>query len=184
MGRSTEGFGTRAALKAGGKSYGYYSLEKLEKQGMAAVSRMPFSIKVLLESVLRQVNGFDVREEDLHTLSRWNDPQSRTREIPFKPARVVMQDFTGVPAIVDLAAMRDAMASLGGDPRRINPVIPVDLVIDHSSRLTGTRPPGPWRPMPSWSLRGTASATSSSGGGRRPSQSSAWFPRPRGSCTR
>jgi aconitate hydratase len=135
MGRSTEGFGTRAALKAGGKSYGYYSLEKLEKQGMAAVSRMPFSIKVLLESVLRQVNGFDVREEDLHTLSRWNDPQSRTREIPFKPARVVMQDFTGVPAIVDLAAMRDAMASLGGDPRRINPVIPVDLVIDHSVQV-------------------------------------------------
>ena len=96
---------------------------------------MPFSIKILLESVLRQLNGFDVREEDVRALCAWSTPESRCREFPFKPARVVMQDFTGVPAIVDLAAMRDAMADLGGDPQRINPVIPVDLVIDHSVQV-------------------------------------------------
>jgi aconitate hydratase len=128
-------FGTRETLKTGSGKVGYYSLARLEKQGLGPVSRMPFSIKVLLESVLRQVNGFDVREEDVRTLCAWNTPESLAREFPFKPARVVMQDFTGVPAIVDLAAMRDAMAALGGDAQRINPVIPVDLVIDHSVQV-------------------------------------------------
>ena len=95
--------------------------EKLEAQGLGKVSRMPFSIKILLESVLRQVNGFDVREEDVRALCAWNAPQAKSREFPFKPARVIMQDFTGVPAIVDLAAMRDAMAALGGDPAEDQP---------------------------------------------------------------
>ena len=94
---------------------------------------MPYAVRVLLEQALRQVDGFTVREEDVRTLCHWN--QKSSREIPFKPARVIMQDFTGVPAIVDLAAMRDAMAELGGDPGRINPVIPVDLVIDHSVQV-------------------------------------------------
>jgi aconitate hydratase len=125
---------TRTLDTSGGK-FTFHSLAELEKRGLAPVSRMPFSIKVLLESVLRQVNGFDVQEEDLQALCAWNAPASKTREVPFKPARVVMQDFTGVPAIVDLAAMRDAMAELGGDPQRINPVIPVDLVIDHSVQV-------------------------------------------------
>ena len=128
-------FGTRSSLKSASGRFDFFSLEKLEAQGLGKVSKMPFSIKILLESALRQVNGFDVREEDVKTLCAWNGPEAKGREFPFKPARVIMQDFTGVPAIVDLAAMRDAMAALGGDPQRINPVIPVDLVIDHSVQV-------------------------------------------------
>ena len=145
---------------------------------------MPFSIKILLESVLRQVNGFDVREEDVRALCAWNSPEAKSREFPFKPARVIMQDFTGVPAIVDLAAMRDAMGDLGGDPQRINPVIPVDLVIDHSVQVDLFAPPAPSRATPPWSSSATASATSSSAGARSHSPTSAWCPPPRASCTR
>jgi aconitate hydratase len=128
-------FGTQSVLKSAAGRLSYCSLSALETQGLGPVSRMPYAIKILLESVLRQVNGFDVREEDVRSLCAWSGPESRSREFPFKPARVIMQDFTGVPAIVDLAAMRDAMAALGGDPQRINPVIPVDLVIDHSVQV-------------------------------------------------
>ena len=128
-------FGTRSTLKTAKDRFDYFSLARLESQGIGKVARMPFSIRILLESVLRQVNGFDVREEDVHALCAWNSPQAKSRDFPFKPARVIMQDFTGVPAIVDLAAMRDAMGDLGGDPQRINPVIPVDLVIDHSVQV-------------------------------------------------
>jgi len=135
MADSGNPFGTRSTLKTPEGRFEYFSLSRLEAQGLGPVSRMPFSIKILLESVLRQINDFDVKEEDLRALCVWNTSEARTREFPFKPARVVMQDFTGVPAIVDLAAMRDAMAALGGDPQRINPVIPVDLVIDHSVQV-------------------------------------------------
>jgi len=128
-------FGARSTLKTAKGRFDFFSLARLESQGIGKVSRMPFSIKILLESVLRQVNGFDVREEDVQALCAWNSAQAKSRDFPFKPARVIMQDFTGVPAIVDLAAMRDAMGDLGGDPRRINPVIPVDLVIDHSVQV-------------------------------------------------
>ena len=128
-------FGTRSTLKTEKDRFDFFSLPRLESQGIGKVARMPFSIKILLESVLRQVNGFDVREEDVHALCAWNSPQAKSRDFPFKPARVIMQDFTGVPAIVDLAAMRDAMGDMGGDPQRINPVIPVDLVIDHSVQV-------------------------------------------------
>jgi aconitate hydratase len=128
-------FGTRSTLKTAKDRFDFFSLARLESQGIGKISRMPFSIKILLESVLRQVNGFDVREEDVHALCAWNGAQAKSRDFPFKPARVIMQDFTGVPAIVDLAAMRDAMGDLGGDPQRINPVIPVDLVIDHSVQV-------------------------------------------------
>jgi aconitate hydratase len=128
-------FATRSTLKTRGGRYLYYSLERLEKQGRVSLSRLPYAIRILLESVLRQIDGFAVREEDLEALCRWEQPESKTQEFPFKPSRVVMQDFTGVPAIVDLAAMRDAMAALGGDPQRINPVMPVDLVIDHSVQV-------------------------------------------------
>ena len=133
MAKTADPFGARGVLKTRQGRFTYWSLPALEKQGLAAISAMPFAIRVLLEQALRQVDGFTVREEDVRTLCRWKEKSSR--EIPFKPARVVMQDFTGVPAIVDLAAMRDAMAALGGDPRRINPVIPVDLVIDHSVQV-------------------------------------------------
>ena len=135
MAQSHNPFGTRGSLKSAQGRFDFFSLEKLEAQGLGKISRMPFSMKILLESALRQVNGIDVREEDVRSLCAWNSPGSKGREFPFKPARVIMQDFTGVPAIVDLAAMRDAMAALGGDPQRINPVIPVDLVIDHSVQV-------------------------------------------------
>jgi aconitate hydratase len=135
MAQSHGPFGTRRTLTTSKGKVDFFSLEKLETQGLGSVSRMPISIKILLESVLRQVNGFDVREEDVRSLCGWSSADSKSREFPFKPARVIMQDFTGVPAIVDLAAMRDAMAALGGDPQRINPVIPVDLVIDHSVQV-------------------------------------------------
>ncbi|MBZ0306151.1 MAG: aconitate hydratase, partial [Anaerolineae bacterium] len=113
----------------------YYRLSKLDESGLADTSRLPFSIKVVLESLLRSVDGFFVNREDVLNLAKWNAASPARHEIPFKPARVILQDFTGVPAVVDLAALRDAMARMGGDPRMINPAIPVDLVIDHSVQV-------------------------------------------------
>ena len=127
MPKKVDPFGTEKTFSTKSGKIRYYDLKELEKQGLGAVSRMPFSIKILLEAVLRQIDGYTVTEEDLSALCSWNGAAAR-REIPFKPARVVMQDFTGVPAIVDLAVMRDALADLGGDPQRINPNIPIDLV--------------------------------------------------------
>jgi aconitate hydratase len=128
-------FGARATLKTRSGPATLYRLDQLEKDSIGNVSRLPFSIKVLLEAVLRQCDGFEVTQDDAVGLARWNAGNVEQREVPFKPARVVMQDFTGVPGIVDLAALRSAMARLGGDPRRINPRIPVDLVIDHSVQV-------------------------------------------------
>jgi aconitate hydratase A / 2-methylisocitrate dehydratase len=113
----------------------YYRLSAVEEAGLGNVSRLPFSIKVLLEALLRQVNGHSVTEEDVASLAAWEPQATPQSEIPFKPARVVLQDFTGVPALVDLAAMRSAMARLGGDPTQVNPLIPADLVIDHSVQV-------------------------------------------------
>ena len=113
----------------------YYRLAALEEAGIGHISRLPFSIKVLLEALLRQVDGFAVTEEDVRRLANWDAANPAQVELPFKPARVVLQDFTGVPGVVDLAAMRSAMARLGGDPKRVNPLIPVDLVIDHSVQV-------------------------------------------------
>jgi len=135
MSKKSDPFGTEKTFSTTLGKITYYDLNELEKQGLGEVSRMPFSIKILLEAVLRQIDGYTVTQEDLQALCRWNGPQAEQREIPFKPARVVMQDFTGVPAIVDLAVMRDALADLGGDPQRINPIIPIDLVIDHSVQV-------------------------------------------------
>jgi aconitate hydratase len=112
-----------------------YRLDRLEQQGYSNISRLPFSIKVILEAVLRQVDGFEIKAEDVEGLANWDASKIDPRELPFKPARVIMQDFTGVPAVVDLAAMRSAFNRLGGDPMEINPVIPVDLVIDHSVQI-------------------------------------------------
>jgi aconitate hydratase len=113
----------------------YYRLSALEESGLGDISRLPFSLKVLLEALLRQVDGHSVTLQDLAKLASW-DPQAKPRsEMPFMPARVVLQDFTGVPALVDLAAMRSAMARLGGDPAKVNPLIPSDLVIDHSVQV-------------------------------------------------
>lgn len=117
-----------------------YDLSRLEKEGIASVSRLPFSVKVLLESLLRNCDDDIVRREDVEKLARW-DGKGAQVEIPFNPARVVLQDFTGVPALVDLAAMRSAMKKLGGDPRKIEPLIPAELVVDHSVQVdTFARP--------------------------------------------
>lgn len=128
-------FGARDSFKAPQGSLGIYRLDRLEKAGVASVSKLPFSIRILLEAVLRNCDGFQVTQDDVVNLAKWNASKPEELEVPFKPARVVLQDFTGVPAIVDLAAMRDGMKSLGGDPQKINPLIPVDLVIDHSVQV-------------------------------------------------
>ena len=128
-------FGARTTLQAGSESGAIYRIQKLEEDGIASVGRLPFSIKVLLEAALRQCDGFEITREDVERIARWSPDTAGREEIPFKPGRVVMQDFTGVPAVVDLAAMRDAMAKLGGDPKKVNPQIPVDLVIDHSVQV-------------------------------------------------
>jgi aconitate hydratase len=128
-------FGARAVLDTGNGHAAIYRLELLEKAGLGRISRLPFSIKVLLESVLRNCDGALVTEQDVATLARWNASSPAMREVPFKPARVILQDFTGVPAVVDLAAMRSAMQRLGGNPAKINPLVPVDLVIDHSVQV-------------------------------------------------
>src|SRR5437763_4714440 len=129
---SLDSFKCQKTLKVGGKTYVYYSLPTAEKNGLRGISRLPFSMKVLLENLLRFEDGRTVTKEDIQAVAQWLKTKSSEREIPFRPARVLMQDFTGVPAVVDLAAMRDAMKHLGGDPARINPLVPVDLVIDHS----------------------------------------------------
>ena len=128
-------FGARGTFDTSQGSIGIFRINELERQGLGTVSRLPYSIRVLLESVLRNCDGFVVTEEDVRNLASWNPTSPAQAEIPFKPARVVLQDFTGVPAVVDLAAMRTAMERLGGDPKKINPLIPVDLVIDHSIQV-------------------------------------------------
>ena len=133
MSKSTDSFNCRSTLAVNGKEYVYYSLPKAEAAGLAGVSKLPFSMKVLLENLLRNEDGRSVTKEDIEAVAAWLVNKGLTEyEIAYRPARVLMQDFTGVPAVVDLAAMRDAMVSLGGDPEKINPLVPVDLVIDHS----------------------------------------------------
>ena len=123
---------TRRTLTVDGKTYTYYSLEAAEAAGVKGIGRLPMSLKVLLENLLRWEDGRTVSVDDVKAMSAWVQDKKSTREIAYRPARVLMQDFTGVPAVVDLAAMRDAMVAMGGDPRKINPLSPVDLVIDHS----------------------------------------------------
>ena len=123
---------SRASFEVNGKSYNYFRLAALEEAGIANVSRLPYSIKVLLESVLRQYDNYVIKEEHVNELAKWGKDANTEAEVPFKPSRVVLQDFTGVPVVVDLASLRSAMKEMGGDPDKINPEIPVDLVIDHS----------------------------------------------------
>ena len=129
---SLDSFKCLRPLKVGSKTYAYYSLPAAERNGLKGISRLPFSLKVLLENLLRNEDGRSVAKEDIQAVAQWLKNKTSDREIAFRPARVLMQDFTGVPAVVDLAAMRDAMEHLGGDPKKINPLVPVDLVIDHS----------------------------------------------------
>ncbi len=127
-------FKSRDTLKVGSKEYIYYRLEALEKAGLTELNRLPYSIRILLEAALRQCNDQEITQQDVKNIASWS-PKGTRPGIPFLPGRVVMQDFTGVPAVVDLAAMRAAVARLGGDPRKINPLVPVDLVIDHSVQV-------------------------------------------------
>jgi aconitate hydratase len=127
--------GARARFNTGSGEAYLYRLDALEKRGFGNISRLPFSIKILLEAVLRETDGYIVTEEDVQKLATWNAAAPASEEIPFKPARVILQDFTGVPSVVDLAAMRSAMARMGGDPQKINPIVPVHLVIDHSVQV-------------------------------------------------
>nr|WP_047580421.1 aconitate hydratase AcnA [Methylobacterium sp. ZNC0032] len=130
---SLDSFKARKTLTAGGKTYTYYSLPDAEKNGLPGISKLPFSMKVLLENLLQFEDGRSVTKADIEAFVAWLDDKGTAgKEIGFRPARVLMQDFTGVPAVVDLAAMRDGVKALGGDPQKINPLVPVDLVIDHS----------------------------------------------------
>jgi len=128
-------FHARDTFDGGSGRVGIYRLTKLEDAGLTRVDALPYSIRVLLESVLRNCDGYQVTEDDVRRLAAWQPARREPFETPFKPARVLLQDFTGVPAVVDLAAMRAAMRRLGGDPARINPLVPVDLVIDHSIQV-------------------------------------------------
>jgi len=130
--RSLDTFKSRRTLTAGGKTYVYFSLTTAEKNGLKGISKLPYSLKVLLENLLRHEDGITVTADDIRAVASWLKDKTSEREIAFRPARVLMQDLTGVPAVVDLAAMRDAMKKLGGNPEKINPLAEVDLVIDHS----------------------------------------------------
>src|SRR5687768_12152094 len=129
----TDSFGALSTLEVGGSEYEIYRLDALQRQ--FDVARLPYSLKVLLENALRLEDGEAVTREDAEAIATWDANAEPSAEIPFQPARVLMQDFTGVPAVVDLAAMRDAMEEIGGDPTRINPLVDVDLVIDHSVQV-------------------------------------------------
>jgi len=133
---SLDSFRCCKTLQVGGKTYAYYSLPTAERNGLKGISRLPFSMKVLLENLLRNEDGRTVTKDDIKAFAEWLKTKTSDHEFAFRPARVLMQDFTGVPAVVDLAAMRDAMKELGGDPKKINPQVPVDLVIDHSVAVT------------------------------------------------
>ncbi len=133
---SLDSFRCCKTLQVGSKTYAYFSLPTAERNGLKGISRLPFSMKVLLENLLRNEDGRTVAKDDIKAVAEWLKTKTSEREIAFRPARVLMQDFTGVPAVVDLAAMRDAMKQLGGDPKKINPQVPVDLVIDHSVAVT------------------------------------------------
>ncbi len=134
-GSSSHPFKARATLKVGGRSLQYASLPALAAQGMSHVDSLPYSIKVLLEACLRNFDGYVVSEEDVRALANYDATKPGDVEIPFMPGRVVLQDFTGVPAVVDLAALRSAMQRMGGDPKKVNPLVPCDLVIDHSVQV-------------------------------------------------
>ena len=129
---SLDSFKCQKTLKVGGKTYVYYSLPTAEKNGLKGISKLPYSMKVLLENLLRNEDDRTVKKDDILAVAKWLKKRKLEHEIAFRPARVLMQDFTGVPAVVDLAAMRNAMQALGGDAEKINPLVPVDLVIDHS----------------------------------------------------
>lgn len=130
-----ERFGSKGIIEVEGKRYTIFRLKKLEEEGIANISRLPFSIRVLAENLLRNMDGSTITEYDVKEIANWKVKYNEFKEIAYYPSRVILQDFTGVPCVVDLATMRDAMAELGGDPMKINPLVPVDLIIDHSVQV-------------------------------------------------
>src|SRR5262245_12950835 len=132
---SADSFGSRSSLSYGGKHAHYFSLTALQKQGFPGIARLPFSLKILLENLLRHEDNRFVKAADIEALARWNVKRDTVKEISFAPARVLLQDFTGVHCVVDLAAMRDGIVRLGGDPGKVNPLQPVEPVIDHSVQV-------------------------------------------------
>ncbi len=136
-----DSFHTLTPLSTSEGTHHFFNLQRLTEEGLGDVDRFPYSIKVLVESVLRGENGREITREDVVRIAAYDPADPGTKEIPFSPARVLLQDFTGVPAVVDLAAMRNAMSRAGGDPQRINPLVPVDLVIDHSVQVDAFRDP-------------------------------------------
>src|SRR5580765_5629088 len=128
-------FNSQSTLKVGSAEFDYFSLEQAERSGAGNVSQLPFSLKVMLENLLRFEDAVTVTADDIRSLAAGSSRNQSSKEIAFRPARVLMQDFTGVPAIVDLATMRDVIKEMGGDPKRINPLQQVDLVIDHSVQV-------------------------------------------------
>src|SRR5215472_16837936 len=131
---NVDSFKSKATLKSGRKNYTIFRLDALKREGVD-LTRLPFSLRILLENLLRHEDGDSVTADDIKFLAKWDPKAEPSREIAFMPARVLMQDFTGVPAVVDLAAMRDAMKKLGGDAEKINPLVPAELVIDHSVQV-------------------------------------------------
>ncbi|BAC13637.1 aconitate hydratase AcnA [Oceanobacillus iheyensis] len=128
-------FNAKKQFELNGKKYNYYRLRNLEEAGKGKLDRLPFSVRVLLESLLRQHDGHQIKDEHVESLANWGTKKANGADVPFKPSRVILQDFTGVPAVVDLASLRKAMVDLGGEPNKINPEVPVDLVIDHSVQV-------------------------------------------------
>ena len=128
-------FRQEKSFELNGKTYNYYELKAIEEAGLGNVERLPFSIRILLESVIRQHDGRVIKDEHVEGLAKWGTEEGKNTDVPFKPSRVILQDFTGVPAVVDLASLRKAMVDMGGDPDQINPEVPVDLVIDHSVQV-------------------------------------------------
>ncbi len=128
-------FRSKKSFDLNGKTYNYFDLKAIEEAGLGNVDRLPYSIRILLESVIRQYDGRVIKDEHITGLAKWGEENDGANDVPFKPSRVILQDFTGVPAVVDLASLRKAMVDLGGDPSKINPEVPVDLVIDHSVQV-------------------------------------------------
>ena len=128
-------FGSRSTLRVGSREFEIYKLSAVEQHG-CSIRHLPYSLRILLENLLRREDGKTVKADDVRALTAWNSNSVASQEIAFMPSRVLLQDFTGVPAVVDLAAMRDAMKALGGDPKQINPLQPAELVIDHSVQVS------------------------------------------------
>ncbi len=180
---SVNSFNSRSTLKVGGKEYEIYRLDALDKQGIST-KHLPFSLRILLENLLRTEDGRNVTKEEIRALAAWNSKSKPEKEIAFTPSRVLLQDFTGVPCVVDLAAMRDAMKQLGGDPALINPLQPAELVIDHSVQVDEFGTPQASTSTPSSNSCATKNAMPSCAGARPHSAISPSSRPTPASCTR